>query len=310
MTEPRSDEVFTRLVTRHFPGCRMVRHWPLTGGISAETTAIEVAGPDTGLQRYVVRRHGEAELRNDPRIAANEFRLLQLLHATGIPVPEPYAIDESGETLPTPYIVMAYIDGLPVFAPSDPAGFTAQLAEQLARIHSIGCDRHDLSFLPRPHWSLTAPQAELADSSDEARIRAALAAVWPLPECSRRVLLHGDFWPGNVLWKDGRLAAIIDWEDASTGDPLADVAIARMEILWACGAVAMASFTDRYQQLTGVDLGDLPCWDLFAALRPVAKLGTWGLPPEKEQSMRAGLHWFIDQALAALEARKAGRQTC
>jgi aminoglycoside phosphotransferase (APT) family kinase protein len=38
------------------------------------------------------------------------------------------------------------------------------------------------------------------------------------------VLLHGDFWPGNALWRDGALVAILDWEDAAIGDPLADVA--------------------------------------------------------------------------------------
>ena len=32
-------------------------------------------------------------------------------------------------------------------------------------------------------------------------------------------LLHGDYWPGNVLWQQGRLAAVLDWEDAALGGP-------------------------------------------------------------------------------------------
>jgi aminoglycoside phosphotransferase (APT) family kinase protein len=35
-------------------------------------------------------------------------------------------------------------------------------------------------------------------------------------------LLHGDYWPDNTLWRDGRLVCVIDWEDAALGDPLAD----------------------------------------------------------------------------------------
>ena len=57
----------------------------------------------------------------------------------------------------------------------------------------------------------------------------------PLPRRNLPALLHGDYWPGNVLWEDGRLAAIIDWEDASVGDPLVDVSNARLEILWVFG---------------------------------------------------------------------------
>ena len=64
------------------------------------------------------------------------------------------------------------------------------------------------------------------------------------------MLLHGDFWPGNILWRYGQLVAVIDWEDAALGDPLADVANSRLEILWAFGIDAMQSFTHYYQSLT------------------------------------------------------------
>jgi aminoglycoside phosphotransferase (APT) family kinase protein len=37
-------------------------------------------------------------------------------------------------------------------------------------------------------------------------------------------VLHGDYWPGNVLWRDGRLVGVIGWEEAAFGDPLADLA--------------------------------------------------------------------------------------
>ncbi len=44
------------------------------------------------------------------------------------------------------------------------------------------------------------------------------------------MLLHGDLWPGNVLWQDGRLVAVVDWEDGAVGAPLIDVASARGDL--------------------------------------------------------------------------------
>ncbi|MGT5522875.1 phosphotransferase family protein, partial [Escherichia coli] len=89
-------------------------------------------------------------------------------------------------------------------------------------------------------------------------------AAWPFYQQNKSVLLHGDFWPGNVLWKDGQLVAVIDWEDAQIGDPLADLGNSRLEILWASGSEAMHSFTRHYQAMTDIDFSNLPYWDLFA----------------------------------------------
>jgi aminoglycoside phosphotransferase (APT) family kinase protein len=117
--------------------------------------------------------------------------------------------------------------------------------------------------------------ARLDEALSEGRIREVLEPVWPLPQRNKPALLHGDFWPGNTLWKHGRLLAIIDWEDAALGDPLADVANARLEVLWAFGLEAMNGFTGCYKTLMpALDFGDLPYWDLGAALRP-ARAGDW-----------------------------------
>ena len=70
-----------------------------------------------------------------------------------------------------------------------------------------------------------------------------MAAAWPLVRRNPAVLLHGDFWPGDVLWQAGRLTAVLDWEDAQVGDPLADVGNTRLEFLWAFGREAMQQFT-------------------------------------------------------------------
>jgi aminoglycoside phosphotransferase (APT) family kinase protein len=164
-----------------------------------------------------------------------------------------------------------------------------------------------MSFLPqqaqRYAEKLRARPAKLDESLDEGHIRDVLEAAWPFPQRNTSVLLHGDFWPGNTLWKDGQLIAVIDWEDAEFGDPLADVATTRLEILWAFGIDAMRTFTQHYQSITPIDFTNLPYWDLWAALRPASQIATWATDEITEENMREGHRWFITQAFAKLSVQ-------
>ena len=97
----------------------------------------------------------------------------------------------------------------------------------------------------------------------------------------RRVLLHGDYWPGNVIWQDGRLVAVIDWEDAGLGDPLADLATARAELLCHHGDDAMDQFTDRYLAVHHNTIGPLsldwlPLWELYVSASASGHYGWLG----------------------------------
>jgi aminoglycoside phosphotransferase (APT) family kinase protein len=151
---------------------------------------------------------------------------------------------------------------------------------------------YDKKFKVRP--------TKLDDSLEEGRIRNILEPAWPFPHRNPSVLLHGDYWPGNILWHKGRLAGIIDWEDAHVGDPLADLAISRLEILWALDLDAMRTFTRHYQSLIKLDFSALPYWDLCAALRPAFQIATWAGNPAREEAMRIKHHLFVAQALEAL----------
>jgi aminoglycoside phosphotransferase (APT) family kinase protein len=106
--------------------------------------------------------------------------------------------------------------------------------------------------------------------------------------------------------------AVIDWEEAATGDPLTDVATTRLDLLWAFGPEAMTAFTDHYFSLTSVDPtpldpAALALWDLVAAIRPAGAFSAWvadwadfGRPDMNATDMRASLRWFADRALVAL----------
>jgi hypothetical protein len=92
--------------------------------------------------------------------------------------------------------------------------------------------------------------------------------------------------------------AVVDWEEAAFGDPLADASNARLEVLWAFGADAMDGFTRRYESLAdAVDFTHLPFWDLRAGLHLVPRISTWGLPVPTQQAMHERGRAFIAQAV-------------
>lgn len=307
MTAAKDDPAFEQIARKIDSHGRLLRAWKLQGGVSAQVTALELEGADGQMRRLIVRQHGEVDLRQNPQIADGEFRLLQLLHSAGLAVPQPYLLDASGEIFPTPYVVIEYVEGTTDGAPASVTDCVVQLATHLFRIHLLDTSKLDVSFLPAQAYRYTRmiherPPAFDA-SGDEARIRGVLEAAWPPPQRNRSVLLHGDYWPGNILWRNEQIVAVIDWEDAAVGDPLADVANSRLEVLWAFGVEAMQRFTQEYQALTGFDATNLPYWDLCAAVRPIAKIGEWAADESAARAMREHLHWFIAQAFDTLATR-------
>lgn len=303
MTDP-----FEQVAARVVAGSRLVRAWPLAGGISAQTTAIEVEAPDGTTSRFVVRVHSEHTLATDPRAASDEFRLLARLQPTGLPIPSPIHFEESPGTFGRPYIVLELINGTTELAADDVPEGIAQMASTLARIHEVDVDALDLSFLPRrATWFeqlITTTPAELDESTHEPRLREALASACPIPQPNGNALLHGDFWPGNVLWRDGSLVGVIDWEAAAIGDPLIDLAISRLDIACEYGLAAMDAFERHYRQAAPqLDTDPLVLWDLSAALRMGPNIAHWARDCADEALLRTGHELFVQRAFTALAAR-------
>jgi len=295
---------FELVVKKIDPRGRLLRAWELKGGVSAQATALEMAGADGQVRKLIVRRHGEIDLNRNPQIASDEFKLLRFLHSQGLAVPEPYYVDRSGEIFPSPYLVIQYIAGETQFAPTDLTGYIRQFTANLAAIHGIDHSKAGFLFLPRQEQAIAARlrhRQAVAGEQVEDRVLEALEPVWPLPRRNRPVLLHGDYWPGNLLWRDEKLVGILDWEDAALGDPLADVANSRLEILWAFGGEAMPEFTGIFQSMSHVDSTDLPYWDLAATLRPAGKFTGWAADAEAAQRMQERYVWFIDRAIQDLQ---------
>ncbi len=238
----------------------------------------------------MVREYGARDLRANHDIARQEFRVLRALHAAGLPVPQPHYFE-------TGVLITGFMDGQPEFEPADGAECVRQMAAFLARLHAISPTR--FSFL-RP-LALPGPWPRQPDDSlSERCIREALDRLHtPVP--ARPVVLHGDVWPGNILWSGGHLAAVIDWEDAALGDPLADVGNARLELLFFLGVKAMHAFTSEYAVLSGANMTALPYWDLRAALRVCGRLADWGLEQGLERQVRQRHQEFVNDALKQIQ---------
>ena len=167
-----------------------------------------------------------------------EHRWLPLLAPRlPLPVPVPLAKGEPGAGYPYAWSVYAWLDGEPADPDGidDPVRFAVELADFLAVLRGV-----DPAGGPRPglhNWFRggtlrtydgLAQEAltELADMVDTGLAREIWATALDTPWDGVDRWFHGDIASGNLLLRDGRLAAVIDFGTCGVGDPACDLAIA------------------------------------------------------------------------------------
>jgi aminoglycoside phosphotransferase (APT) family kinase protein len=298
-----SREQLGRVLRAARPDWQLVHAWQLPGSTSAQVSAIEAEEPDGQRRTLVLHQYGAANLRADPHVASHEYRLLKLLVTAGLPVPTPYLADESCSIVASPRLLQEYVDGERVDEPSDLTAFTDELAVTLAALHGAGINQVDAPFLADVRDDTTrmmeTRSARASTFCWAAAVLDALAAAWPPQQLNPPAVLHGDYWPGNVLWRDGRLVGVVDWEDALFGDPLADLSVTRLEIAGLYGVAAMNLLTRQYlARRPELDISTLPLWDLRAATRASGfAIEDWGLSAERLAAVRAAYDEFAGTAL-------------
>lgn len=298
MVEDSADPYAT--IARRLGG-RLIRRWTLEGGVSAQVCALELALPDGTRDRVVVRQHGAASWKPLAEgVTATEHALLAALADSRLPVPRPRLLDLSGTLLPGPYLVLSFVDG--GTEPGTPTIAVERMAEFLARLHGLDVD--SLALAP-PLPRRTSPMPGLLEYLDD-RLKdlRELLERRPAEPDAPDAVLHGDFWPGNVLWRGDELVAVIDWEDAAVGDPLSDVACCRVELACAHGEVAMEAFTRRYWSARGgaVDRERLALWEIYVSAAALASMDQWGLEPRVLAARRSITSAFLERAASTVLA--------
>ncbi len=299
------DQGLQTTLGRAFPGATVQAWSRLNGGVSSRATRADIVLPNGSTRSVVVRRPSHATREGAIALVRRERRLLEHCVRHGLSAPVPHFVDERSAA-----IVLSWLPGAPDFQ-SNAGPLVAQLAAKLHRIHSVPTS--GLEFLPPRRESadvlVTSDPAQPDATLDEPQLHAVVRSLWPWPAHNPDVLLHGDYWPGNVLFDEGRLSAVIDWEESELGDPLSDLAIARLDITWAFGAEAAEEFTERYRALTDRDFRNLPRWDLLTALRSRGALERWSAsyecppisrPDITAETMARGRRAFVQQALERL----------
>ena len=287
------------------PGGQLVGMFELTGGVSANVLGLEIATSAGGRRRVVFRQHRSADFKQHGQtVTVTEYGVLAALHREGLAVPEPYLYDDSG-AVTAPYLIIDWVDGSTELAPDDLPAALDQMAQFLVRLHSLDPSSLQLPGLEPIEDPLAAVVPYLPSTEAGHHARAMLGSGALRRGVNRCVLLHGDYWPGNVIWQDGRLVAVIDWEDARLGDPLADLATARVELLCRYGDDAMERFTDQYlaahhDTIGPLRLDSLALWELYVSAAALATMGDWGLEPAEEAQRRRRTERFFDRAARQL----------
>jgi len=241
--------------------------------------------------------------RGNPRrgqAASTEFELLRALRRAGVPVPEPLMVDTSGELLTEPFLVTEFVEGTTEI-PSDRLESALEaMAAALLQIHAV--PRDGLPALPSRTDPLPELFAYLPATAENGPLLAHLHGCADSAYHGEPVLLHGDYWPGNLISRHGRLVAILDWEDAALGDPLSDVATCRLELLWKYEPAAVTRFTEAYGRERAIDVRRLALWQVYVASAADHFMGEWGLAPEREVAMRVKAEAFRREATGILLA--------
>ncbi|HLH59995.1 MAG TPA: phosphotransferase family protein [Streptosporangiaceae bacterium] len=273
----------------------------IAGGRSNLTYRLEF--PTSGDPvRLVLRRPPLGHVLPTAHDMSREYRVISALHGRGIPVARPVLYCSDTDVIGAPFYVMEYVDGLvlrrreqaSLVTPEQAGLISERLAEMLAAIHGVDLAAAGLSDFGRPagymrrqldrwqrQWDLSVSREIPGYTELVARLEAGLPAE------GEGTLVHGDFRVDNVLLgltPAPQIKAVVDWEMATLGDPLADLALTLVywadpgDDTWAdveVGATVTAGpgfltreeFAAAYTARSGRDLSDIGYYMAFGCFK-------------------------------------------
>ncbi|WP_067652443.1 phosphotransferase family protein [Nocardia harenae] len=297
---PETTEALRRFLTGHGIVSGPITTRPVGDGHSNLTFLVS-----DGARRVIVRRPPPPPIPPGANDMLREARLLTALHPTAVPVPRVLAVAERDEVLDVPFYVMSYAPG-PVVTARTPAPLDTprqrreigeSLVDTLAELHEVDWRAAGLERIGRPEGfnrrHLRRMRRLIADDSGAAPAEFAEIDAWldqHTPPESGAALIHCDFRIGNLVLAPeapGRVAAVLDWELATLGDPLLDIGYLLATVpepgrapnptaelgaaMLEDGYPSRTELAERYAARTGRDVGALS-WYTTLALWKLAVL--------------------------------------
>ncbi|HZE37959.1 MAG TPA: phosphotransferase family protein [Stackebrandtia sp.] len=251
-----------------------------------------------GDNAWVVRRPPLGHVLATAHDMGREYRVMAALADTPVPVPRVRLLCDDAEVLGAPFYVMDYVDGTVYRSAAQTSGLGEQRAERLshhlvevlAALHTVDFDAVGLGDFGRPQgflerqvrrWHRQAESSRSRELPDLDSLHDALAEG--VPESARHSIVHGDYRLDNAIAAgDDTIAAVLDWEMATLGDPLTDLGLLRM--YWdgfddlprdliadavnpAAGFPASAELIEMYTASSGIDVGQLAWYEGFACYK-------------------------------------------
>jgi aminoglycoside phosphotransferase (APT) family kinase protein len=264
------------------------------GSLTGALTASVISGGRSNLTYLVTGDTGSVVVRRPPlghvlpsaHDMAREHRVISALSATGFPVPKPLLLCSDPEVIGAPFYVMEYVDGV-VMRGGDSVGPAAArrcgeaLIDLLVRLHGVDHEAVGLGDFGRPEGYLERQvrrwhqQWERSQTRELPLLEAVTARLaTEVPHSPRAGIVHGDYRLDNVMFdRDlSTILAVMDWEMATIGDPLADVGLlvvytdlAQLKLTPPVpdGFPTGAELAARYAAATGIDVARLDWYVAF-----------------------------------------------
>ncbi|MFL5821711.1 MAG: phosphotransferase family protein [Solirubrobacteraceae bacterium] len=281
---------------------------------------------DTGGRCWALRRPPLGRRLGSAHDMGREYRVICGLADTEVPVAPAVALCEDDSVNGAPFYVMGFVEGLVVrecaaaerFEEAQRAAIGEQVADTLTAIHAVDPDAVGLGELGRKEgyvarqlrrWHGQWEQSKTRELPAIDQVHDRLAGR--IPDQGPATIVHGDYRLDNmILSPDGRIAAVVDWELCTLGDPLADVGL--LMVYWAQPEDELIALMDaattlpgfptreqllqRYAERSGRDLSQI---DFYVAL------GFWKLAIILEgvfARYAAGAYGEVDQSFRDFQA--------
>jgi aminoglycoside phosphotransferase (APT) family kinase protein len=232
----------------------------LEGGQHAATWRVHTASPPFTV---VVRQFPPG----DPA-GEREVRVLRLLDGLGGLAPVLLGSDLAGRGSKGSTTLISWLDGQADITPGDPDAWARNLGQTLASVHAFPGDR--LPALPSLFEGRGGSREQL-----EGPCAPGIRSSWSQITAAPQVLTHGDYWSGNVVWRDGELVGVVDWTGAARGARGYDVGWCRLDLYLLFDERLADVFLAAYEDATGHQVEDMALWDGWALARSHGIVDSW-----------------------------------